>query len=152
ATSRIEGKVSAIHVKPGQSVRVGEALAEVQSLELENLQLDVLNARNDVKLAADNLAQLEAVAQGGAVAEQQLLEARFRHQETLSSLETARRKLSSLGVDQAAVDRLQSGKDAALLRTLPILSPIAGEVVHAEVQVGQVIQPSDHLIDVVDLS
>jgi cobalt-zinc-cadmium efflux system membrane fusion protein len=152
ATSRIEGRVTALHVQPGQAVRRGQALAEVESLELENWQLELLTARNEVKLAAENLAQFEAAGLRGAVAEQQLLEARTKQQENLSNLELARRKLLGLGIEAAFLDRLQKEPGTPPLRALPILSPIDGEVVHAEVQVGQGIQPTDHLIDVVDLS
>jgi RND family efflux transporter MFP subunit len=150
ATSRIEGKVAAIHVRPGEKVRQGQPLADVQSLELENLQLELLNAQNDIKLSAANLAQFEKAAQ--SVAEQQILEARSKHQENINNLEIARRKLLSLGIDATFLDQLQTKPNTKQLQTLPILSPISGEVVHAEVQVGQVIQPTEHLIDVVDLS
>src|SRR5262249_5435654 len=79
-TSRIEGKIVAIHARPGQAVPQGAVLAEVESLELEDLQLELLNAQNDLKLSAENQAQLEAAAQRGAVPENQLLEARTKHQ------------------------------------------------------------------------
>src|SRR4051794_23630006 len=39
ATTRLGGKVARVHVKPGQRVEQGQVLAEVQSLELENLHL-----------------------------------------------------------------------------------------------------------------
>src|SRR5262249_50892575 len=62
------------------------------------------------------------------------------------------RKLLSLGISATFLDQLQTKPNTKQLQILPILSPIGGEVVHADVQVGQVIQPTDHLIDVVDLS
>src|SRR5262249_36620671 len=83
ATTRIEGKVAAVHVQAGQSVRRGQALADVESLELENWQLELLTAQNEVKLGAENLAQFEAAGLRGALAEQQLLEARAKQQENL---------------------------------------------------------------------
>jgi cobalt-zinc-cadmium efflux system membrane fusion protein len=152
ATSRIEGRIAALYIQPGQRIQKGQPLAEVQSLELENLQLELLNAHNDVRLSAENLAQFETASKGGAIAGQQLIEARARHQENLNSKEIARRKLIGLGVEEAFLDRLLNTPDTKPLRSLPILSPIAGEVVHADVQLGQSIQPTEHLIDVVDLS
>src|SRR5262249_48951908 len=75
-TSRIEGKIVAIHARPGQAVSEGDVLAEVESLELEDLQLELLNAQNDLRLSAANQGELEAAAQRGAVADNQLLEVR----------------------------------------------------------------------------
>ncbi len=152
ATSRIEGQITVLHVQPGQTVKAGQALAEVQSLELENLQLELVNAANDARVSTENLAQLEAAARSGALTPQELQEARTRHQEYAITVTVARRKLHSLGLEDAFLDRLQSDRAPQPLKALPIRSPIAGEVVHADVRLGQAIQPSDHLIEVVDLS
>src|SRR5207249_7796019 len=50
AMSRLGGRVAAIHVRPGQAVQKGQLLAEVQSLELENLVLEMLTAHNEARL------------------------------------------------------------------------------------------------------
>src|SRR5262245_61003733 len=52
ATSRLGGKVIRVHVKPGQPVAAGQPLADVESLELEDLQLELLDAHNKAGLAA----------------------------------------------------------------------------------------------------
>ncbi|OAI55145.1 hypothetical protein AYO44_00070 [Planctomycetaceae bacterium SCGC AG-212-F19] len=150
ATSRIEGRITAIHIQPGQSVPAGQALAEVQSLELENLQLELVNAAGETRLSEANLAQLRAAAP--SLTAQEVQEARARHQENVINLTAARRKLRELGVDDGFLDRLQKDATTPPLHALPIRSPIAGEVVHADVRLGQAIQPSDHLIEVVDRS
>jgi membrane fusion protein, heavy metal efflux system len=152
ATSRIEGQITGLHIKPGQTVTAGQMLAEVQSLELENLQLELASAANDARVSGDNLTQLEAAARTGALTPQEVQEARTRHQENVLTVSIARRKLHSLGVDDALLERLQADRAAKPLKTLPIRSPIAGVVVHADVRLGQAIQPSDHLFEVVDLA
>lgn len=150
ATSRIEGRITAIHVQPGQTVAAGQPLAEVESLELENLQLDLANAAADARLSEANLAQLSAAAP--SLTAQEVQEARGRHQENLLNLTAARRKLHLLGLEDAFLDQLAKDATTPPRRALAIRSPIAGEVVHADVRLGQAIQPSDHLIEVVDLS
>jgi membrane fusion protein, heavy metal efflux system len=154
ATTRLPGKIAAIHVQPGQVVRAGQTLADVQSLELESLQLEFLSARNDTALSEENLKEVETAVQKGAVSEQQVLEAKAKDQENRNALEIALLKLSGLGV--AAADEKQlpgaGSRARAALDTLPIKSPIAGVVIHADVQVGQVVEPSQHLFEIVDLS
>src|SRR5262249_31249854 len=58
AATRIGGKVAAVSAQPGQAVVQGRTLAEVQSLDLENLQLDLLTARTAEQLSANNLKDL----------------------------------------------------------------------------------------------
>jgi RND family efflux transporter MFP subunit len=151
-TTRLGGKIAAVHVKEGQQVRAGQPLADVESLELENLQLELRTAANDARLSAENLRQLESAGERGAVSEQHLLEARAKHQENLNAVELGRRKLLGLGVAPAAIEPLVQGPSAPSLPVLPITSPIRGVVIHADILVGQVVEPADHLFELIDLA
>jgi len=150
-TTRLAGRVSAVLVQPGQVVSRGQALAEVQSVELENLQWELLQAANDARLSAQNLQQLSKGPAQGVVSETTINEARAKDQQDRNELEIARRKLLVLGVQDAFVGRLldSAGKPQA---TLPVISPIAGIVTRTEVQVGQVVDLPDHLFEIVDPS
>src|SRR5262249_58846860 len=55
ASTRLAGKIAAIHVQPGQEIAAGQALADVQSLELENLRLELATAESEARLSAANL-------------------------------------------------------------------------------------------------
>src|SRR5262249_11952723 len=135
----LAGKIAALHVQPGQDVTAGQALAEVQSLELENLQLELATAENEARLATQNLKALEESARQGSTSAQAVAEERVHHQERLNTVELTRQKLAALGA------KLGDG-------TLPITSPIAGVVIHADVRIGQVIEPQQHLFEIVDLA
>src|SRR5262245_52631952 len=50
ATSRLPGRVVKLRARAGQTVKAGEALAEVRSAELEGLQQELLTARADAQL------------------------------------------------------------------------------------------------------
>lgn len=50
ATARLPGRIVKVNIAPGQTVRAGDVVAEVQSLDLDTLQLEVLTARTDVAL------------------------------------------------------------------------------------------------------
>jgi RND family efflux transporter MFP subunit len=138
-TTRLSGKITRLHIQPGQEVVAGQTLAEVQSLELESLQLELANAENDSRLAAENLKALEQSDRQGTTSAQTLLEERIHHQERVNTVALLRQKLASLGVQPGAVG-------------LPITSPIAGVVIHADVRIGQVVEPQQHLFEIVDLS
>jgi RND family efflux transporter MFP subunit len=137
--SRLPGRVVALHARPGQVVRGGQLLAEVRSLELEALRLELRNAENDVRAAEKTLEGLEKVA--SSVPEQTLLEARVTLQQHRNALDVARGKWVSLGLDPAAKGPAH----------LPLRSPVAGTVIHADLSVGKVVEPGEHLFEVVDL-
>ena len=149
ASSRLGGRIDKLHARPGQSVEAGGVLAEVGSLELETLQQELLSAKNESRLSAKIVAGLEEAS--ASVPEQSAREARSRHRQNLDALEVGRVKWASLGLPAADLDTLlRTGKPS--LRTLPVRSPIAGTVVHADLAVGRVVEPTEHLFEVVDVS
>ncbi len=151
-TTRLAGKVMKVHVQPGQAVTRGQCVAEVASLELETLQLELLDARNEARLSAQNLERLEPAYRRGSISGKTYAEAQFQHRQTLNAQEMARLKLLGLGVADDALEQLLRAADPRPLATLPIQSPLTGVVIHVDVGVGQVVEPTQHLLEVVDLS
>jgi RND family efflux transporter MFP subunit len=156
ASTRLGGTVTALHVRPGQEVKRGQVVAEVEGPELLDLQRELLDARAEERLSGSALKRLEGAAREGVVPEKTLRQIRTQHRQNVNALEIARRKLLGLGVPGQAVDRLLRGpaksKSTRPLRALPVVSPLAGVVVHVDVAVGQVVEPMEHLLEVVDLS
>jgi RND family efflux transporter MFP subunit len=150
-TTRLPGKITAVHFQVGDKVSAGQALAEVQSSDLENVQLELLQSANEARLSAQLLKQLEQGYGWGAVAEQTISEARSKEQQNRNDLEIARRRLFVLGVDDRFASALLEPRPK-ILATLPIPSPIAGTITRSQVQVGQVVDLSEHLFEIVDAS
>jgi RND family efflux transporter MFP subunit len=149
ASSRLSGRIVKLHARPGDAIRAGQVLAEVASLDLETLQLELLNARNDVRLAEKVLGNLESASD--SVAEQTILDARTALEQHQGTLAVARSKWLALGLSADTVD--------ALLRdgirrnvTLPITSPIAGTIIQSDLNLGKVVEPGEPLFKIVDLS
>jgi RND family efflux transporter MFP subunit len=151
ASSRLAGRIVKLNVKPGAFVRAGQVLAEVQSVELEQLQLELLTARTESQLSARMVETLTRGNQSGAVADQSLIDARTRHRHNLNALDVARSKWFSLALSQDDLDRLLK-EGRPVLSSLPVSSPVAGTVIHADLNVGKVVEPAEHLFEVVDLS
>ena len=151
-SARLAGRIDKIHVRPGETVTAGQSLAEVLSLDLKNLQLEVVNARNEVLLSGKNLAQLEQAVRGGGVAAQRLVEARTKAGQDAEGLQIARSKWLSLGLADEDFERLVHDRDLRRLPSLPIRSLVGGVVIHADLTVGKVVGPAEHLFEVVDLS
>lgn len=151
-TTQIEGRIAELDVRPGQQVEAGAVLTRVQSPELETLQLDLLNAENERRLSEKFLAQSEPLADEGIVPGQQVIEQRSRHHQNENAVHVARAKLLSLGLERRDLDVLLKEGRTALIASLPIVAPISGTVIHADVSLAQVVRPDEHLFEVVDYS
>jgi cobalt-zinc-cadmium efflux system membrane fusion protein len=151
ASSRVGGRVVKLHAQPGQTVAAGQVLAEVESVELESLQLELLNAQNDARLSEKIVTDLEPSVKVGAVPGQSLLDAEAKLKQNRNALAVAKAKWTGLGLPGPDLDTLlRAGKPQP--RTFPVRTPVRGTVVHADLAVGKVVEPLEHLFEVVDLS
>ncbi len=151
-TTQIEGRITELNVQPGQRVEAGAVVGRVRSPELETLQLDLLNTENERRLSAKTLAQSEPLAEKGAIPGRQVIEERSRHRENENAVRVVRAKLLSLGIQDNELDRLLWDGQVSLVTSLPMFAPIGGTVIHADVSLGQVVRPDQHLFEIVDYS
>jgi cobalt-zinc-cadmium efflux system membrane fusion protein len=151
-TPKMPGRIMALTVLPGQTVKQGDVVGQIQPSELETFQLELANARNDAALSGKLLKLTEDLAGQGTGAAKDVDEARAKHQQNLGLLQLAKSKLLGLGVPQADVDRLSREPDAELLRTIPLAAPISGTIIHVEAAVGRIVDAAEHLMEVIDYS
>ena len=149
-TSLVPGKIDAVLVRPGETVAPGQELARVVSTELKMLQVEWLQAKAQADLARKLVDQQTALDLQGVIAGKTLLESQARLAEASAGVQIARQKLMALGLDHAALERVEQGGE--WLPYIPIVSPVGGIVTHADVRIGQMVRPVDHLYHVVDPS
>jgi len=149
-TTLIPGRIAAVLVRPGEVVVAGQELARIESLELESLQLEMLQAAEEVKLSQKLLQQRQQLADQGVITGATLLETQTKLRQRTARLQIAIRKLSAMGLQGAAIDRVRNSGDP--VRAISIKAPIGGVVRHSVARRGQFIQSSDELFDIVDLS
>jgi membrane fusion protein, heavy metal efflux system len=149
ASSRLSGRIIKLNVEPGQTVEARQVLAEVASVELENLQLEILSAQAELQLAEKTVASLRE--SGGAVAEQVIFDAENKRQQARNALEIGRAKWRGLGLLDADLDSLLRDPNRRVT-SYPVRSPLAGAIIHADLNVGKVVDPGEHLFEIVDLS
>src|SRR5262249_12209739 len=150
ASSRLPGQIAAIHVQAGQQVTGGQVVAEVRSLELENLYLELLNAQNDARLAEEILKVVTGST--GAEPNIQVVNAKTKVQQTRNALDVAKTKWLSLDLPMNQLDALLKDGRPPKSPTFPVRSPMAGTVIHADLTAGKIVEPGEHLFEIVDLS
>lgn len=150
ASARLSGRIDKLRVQPGQTVMAGQILAELQSLDLRNLQLEAVNAHNALWLSEKIAEQMEAA--GPSESLRNLEQARSKYQQDLEIQRIARSKWLSLGLSSEEFDKLTRASDLQRVPLLPIRSPISGVVIHADLSIGKVVEAAEHLFEIVDPS
>jgi Cu(I)/Ag(I) efflux system membrane fusion protein len=128
-TSRVTGWVEKVMVsQSGERVKKGQPLAKIYSLELNNVQLNYLNA---IKWTRDWSAG--------------------QSQQGTQALEVdARQRLVLAGFTPADIKELEDKK--APLEFLSVRAPIDGYVVRRDVQVGAYVTPGQELYEIADIT
>ena len=149
-TTLTAGKIERVLVKPGQRIEAGQELARVQSLELESLQAELLQTAEEIELLVRLIKQREPLAARGGIAGRVLLESKSDLLQKQAHHRITLHKLRALGVDKKTIDGLlQSG---VAIQSIPVRSPVAGTIESIDARPGQLVESTDHLFDIVDLS
>lgn len=146
----VTGRVTDIRAIVGQTVNKGEPLAQLHSNELSTAQLAYLKARSQQELHRRNVERADALYKADVIgaAEKQRRDSELE----IASAETraARDQLRVLGVGDASIERL--GKNGTIDSVASVVSSIKGVVVERKITASQVVQPTDVLFVVADLS
>lgn len=137
ASTRLEGVVESVLVRPGQKVNAGEALAVIQSLPLAALRLQYQQAQIELSFAEKNLRRASDLGES-IIAGKELLSLEAARDDRSNTVATVRKKLEDLGAEGD--------------KAFAITAPIDGTVVHVDVVVGRHVEPTEHLFEIGDLS
>lgn len=149
-TSTVAGRIASLHAKPGERVTKGQLLAEVQSPELDALQTELLSGLNNFALSSARLERTTSLARAEVVAGRDLTEATSTNRANQYAVDIARSKLLSVGFSRDQLDALT--ERAETVRSLPIISPEDGLIIHSDLIVGKVVRPTEHLFEVINLA
>jgi cobalt-zinc-cadmium efflux system membrane fusion protein len=133
--SPVGGPVSRILVEPGQFVHQGQPLLLVSSPDYALLRATYLKAFDAFRLADRNYARAKELYAHHAIAERDLQQAESDRAQADADLEASNESLRILGIEKP--EGLTSVPGTA---EIPLLAPLAGEVVERLVSPGQLLQ------------
>ncbi|HNE17856.1 MAG TPA: efflux RND transporter periplasmic adaptor subunit, partial [Rhodocyclaceae bacterium] len=146
----VTGRVVEIQAHLGQTVHAGDTLAIINSTELGQAQIVYLKARAQADLQSRSVERARQLFAADVIGRAEL-----QRRESELAIATAEQRgaedqLQVLGMSAGAIRRL--GAHGAINSVTPVVSATAGTVVERKVTQGQVVQPSDSLFMVADLS
>lgn len=146
----VTGRVTRLIALPGQRVRPGDVLAELNSAELGAAQLNYLKALAQSELARRAAERARTLYDSDVIGGAELQRRQSEAAISAAEARAAHDQLRVLGMSPSAIERL--GKSGAIDSVTPVVATITGTVVERKVNQGQVVQPADALFTVADLS
>jgi len=133
--TQVSGPTARILVSPGEVVRTGQPMLYVSSPDYAQLRSTFMKARDAFGLAEKSYNRAKDLYEHHAIAEADLQQADSTRNQALADLQAAEQSLKVLGISD--LEHLLKGPVSP---EIPVLAPIAGEVVERLVAPGQVIQ------------
>ena len=136
------GRIVQLFVNMGQSVRAGQALFEIYSPDIAEVQTEFISARSALAQAERDLRRKEDLHERGIAAQRELEEASTEYEIALNEMEGANLKMRIFGIEEENIGK-----------PLIVRSPINGRIVDLNVAPGEFIaEPEEPLMIVADLS
>ncbi len=148
-SSRVSGKIVGLFAKTGDSVQRGQRLAEVQSAEIQKLQVELLQAENKLVLHTAELDRVQRLVESKIAAQKELIAAQNQHQAGLNEIEGLEKQLILLGLPESAVKKTRAEKTIA---NFSIFAPISGAVAERSVVLGEAVEPNKVIFKILDPS
>jgi cobalt-zinc-cadmium efflux system membrane fusion protein len=137
-TSEIPARVVNLIAPLGQSVRPGESLAVLSSVELGRAKTEYLKTRSLEGIARQQLAREESLYARKITPMKDLLEARAQHDTALAEYQAAREKLRLL-IPANQISKLQWSGNGQPLSEFALTTPIAGTLIKRDLSIGAMI-------------
>ena len=146
----VTGRVTQIQASLGQVVNKGDTLALINSSELSGSQLAFLKAKSERELHRRNLGRAQTLFDADVISAAELQRRENEYEIASAETRAAQDQLRVLGVSAQSIERLAN--TGAIDSVASVMATIKGVVVERKVAAGQVVQPSDVLFAVADLS
>ena len=146
----LPGRIVRLRVNPGDTVKAGQVLAEIESAEVGAAEAEYIAAA-----ARANAAEVNAKRERD-LAQQRISSARDREvaeaeaTATRAQRQAAEERLRAMGLGRAEMEALQRGQASG--GRLPLRAPIAGTVVTRSVTLGQAVERATDAFEIIELS
>jgi membrane fusion protein, heavy metal efflux system len=147
----LQGVVTEVTKKAGDTVAKGELMAVLSSRELAGAKSAYLAAAHHVEFLRVALEREEALWKKKISAEREYLEAKRLLDEAQLEEQLAGQRLVAIGVPSGALRSLATAPPESLPR-FEIRAPLGGTVVARDVTVGETVTAEERLFTVADLS
>ncbi|MFN3307038.1 MAG: efflux RND transporter periplasmic adaptor subunit [Candidatus Kapaibacteriota bacterium] len=146
----ISGRIVAIYAYPGQNVKKGQLLLEIESLEYGTLISELLQTKAELDYQKKQIERYEQLTERKISSVSELERAKSEYTKAIANFKAAESKLLAIGVKSQYIDKLLSSSD--IEPHLQIYSPINGTVDKSFADLGKAVDALENLMTIVDVS
>lgn len=142
---RVSARIVRVSANLGDMVKPGQALAQLDSIELGDAHSAYRQAQSQLSLAKSDFERAQKLKADDIIAEKDYLRARSEFEKARASLRAAEDRLTLL---DASHQQSESGS----ISQFPVKAPFAGTVIEKKAVLGELAQPDKSIFTVADLS
>jgi cobalt-zinc-cadmium efflux system membrane fusion protein len=146
----ITGRLTQVGAQIGQVVRPGQTLAEINSPELAQAQLNFLRAHSQQLLLSRAVERAKLLLDADVIGSAELQRRQGELTVAAAEKRAAYDQLRALGLSEERLGRLEG--TGQIQPTAEITASLGGTVIERKVALGQVVNPTDVLFVVADLT
>jgi RND family efflux transporter MFP subunit len=145
-TTFIGGYVKSTQLLVGDKVSKGQALLTLQNTEFLDIQKDYLEVAEQIHYLKSEYERQKTLYEEKISSQKNYLKAESDYRKTKGIYHSLREKLLLLHINPASVEK------GNLTSTITIYSPIAGDIVIMNANVGMYVAPSDVILEIIETS
>ena len=150
---RIEGRAVKVLAELGDTVKPGQTLALLDSIELGYKKSAFLRARTNVQVDRKNYERENRLFDQQISSEKDFLEAQGAYQRSLATYQAAYEALELVGLSHEEIGKLiKNPKHHHPLSVFPLTAPQEGTIIARHVTPGEFVTPKDKPFTIADLT
>lgn len=148
--SPVQGRIIEISGMLGQTVKQGDVLAVINSIELAQQQLNYIKSVQMVELKTKAYERAVLLFDADVVSEAQKLERKTELSAAKAEMEASKDQLFVMGMTLKEIEAIQSETQIDAISS--IVAKIDGKIIKKNVNVGQVVEPTEDIFTIAELS
>jgi len=148
--SPVQGRIIEISGMLGQTVKQGDVLAVINSTELAQQQLNYIKSVQMVELKTKAYERAVLLFDADVVSEAQKLERKTELSAAKAEMEASKDQLFVMGMTLKEIEAIQSETQIDAITSL--VAKIDGKIIKKNVNVGQVVEPTEDIFTIAELS
>ena len=148
--SPVQGRIIEIKGELGKTVKQGDVLAVINSTELAKQQLAYIKSVQMVELKTKGYERAVLLFDADVVSEAQKLQRKTELSAAKADMEASKDQLSVMGMTVTEIEAIQS--ETQIDATTNIVAKIDGKIIKKNVNVGQVVDPTEDIFTIAMLN
>ncbi|MEO0199253.1 MAG: efflux RND transporter periplasmic adaptor subunit [candidate division WOR-3 bacterium] len=146
----IQGRVRKVFVNVGDYVKTGQALMQIEGLEIAQLKANYLKAKANLDFAEQEYKRQKILFEQNIGSKKNYLIAKAEYEKALAEFRAEEEKIHSVGLSHQDIENIDGNEHTSGLLT--IKSPIDGIIVERNVVIGQYVGPDTNAFRIINLN